>query len=273
MKNKPLSDLNFRSLLKYKEVPPDPRAEKFECSGFCVSCEKRQVAPEVRLEQMSHGAHTEDFSAVIGGPPTPGQSIYRRVISEPVMFLLESPGSSYKNGDLQPCEGVRKRPPVNHYYWSPAPLVDWPEASDLKRRQYGPYFAFLIARFGLGNTYITNAVKCGKTVDGKFSPYNFPKRLETADTKILKNCAENYLNKELEILKPRLVFTFGGKATDAFNLIRRSADTGEGPPIPHARRLLHPAARVSNFFDRNNRLIDEAIRESGLVQGEPEVEA
>ncbi len=81
--------------------------------------------------------------------------------------------------------------------------------------KYGPYLAYLIWNFKLKNAYITNAVKCGLTVNGsdppRFRP--FPKRLIGPYKEIWDNGFKRFLLKnELGFLWLVIVFAMGGQA-------------------------------------------------------------
>ncbi len=89
---------------------------------------------------MSHGADTADFEVVLGPRPDNGQP----PVIAPIMFLLQDPGKDYGNGQEVLFGGFRKRPPVRHYYWTPAP-GPWPKHPDeFGGDFYGPYFAYLM---------------------------------------------------------------------------------------------------------------------------------
>jgi hypothetical protein len=118
MKNPKLAELNFQKLLHYSSIPDCGARSIFPitCTGFCKSCEENGYldSGDLRLDQMSHGADTEDIEKSICKLPPGGLDIS-------VAFLLESPGGYYDLGFPIKHEGVTKQPPVNCYYWTPRP--------------------------------------------------------------------------------------------------------------------------------------------------------
>lgn len=209
---------------------------------------------------MSHAADSDDYEAILGPLTLPR---YGR-IEKPVMFLLESPGSSFGNGSCLEIDGVTKRIPTHHYYWAPD-QGPWPRTEDdLSQNMYGPYFAYLMAKFGLTNVYITNVVKCGKTQKGapkRFMAYSFRARPINDDTKVLKKCANKFLSREVAAHQPTLIVAFGGNARNA---LRRTKIDILGATVA---QLLHPAARLSRscLISRNNVTLMESLRSVGLL--------
>jgi hypothetical protein len=196
MRDTKLAELNFRTLLHYNSAP-DLGAPSFpiSCTGFCVSCEKNGFLDngDHRLDQMSHGADTEDFEKLMGRLPPVGLEI-------PVAFLLESPGGYYGNGEKHTYEGIIKRPPVNIYYWTPLEQKTWPiEPSEVNPKWYGPYFAYIIAKHKLHNAYFTNIIKCSlaeRDAD-QFVRYYVVRDPDNRDSNIRNNCYDAFLSKEL----------------------------------------------------------------------------
>lgn len=266
MKNQQLVDLNFREVLHYQEGQP-PVQEHYDppvaCSGFCIACEEQNLlqGTGVRLDQMSHGCDTEDLQQLLGPLPEPGDG--GAYIDKPVLFLFESPGSSYDNGNEVVYRGITKRPPTNHYYWAPpTEKKEWPTNPDKLPHLYGPYLAYLIARFGFTDAYITNAVKCGKSrIDSdRFEPFSIRKRNESFyDTQVWTECYKRFLAREIKEVNPAVIFAFGQEARKMSRLLR-------SPKKPEVLCLLHPAARCSRraLVERNNDRIRQRLTELGL---------
>ncbi len=230
MMNVQLADLNFRSLIDYGGQPtpnaiyPQPMA----CRGYCTSCEDQHIVQAGYLDQMSHGCDTSDFEAWLGDPlPIASQ------FNSPVLFLLEDLGGYYSNGARVEFRGLSKQPPVNHYYWLPE-IRRWPATlEEFNGNFYGPYFAYLMRRHSLANTYITNLVKCGLAL----------KHRNVKDTepyeKVRTNCVKTFLDTELRIFNPEVVFCFGRRAEHGFRAC---------VPVSPNRKfcyLIHPAAIAS----------------------------
>ena len=215
MKNPELAELNFKKLLHYSSLPDVLASDSAPtpCTGFCVACEKNGVFdnPEdqdKRLDQMSHGADTDDFEKAICPLPAGG-------IEFPVAFLLESPGGYYENGTSIEYERITKQPPINRYYWLPQGLLSWPvKVDEVEEFSYGPYFAYLIFKFQFKNAYFTNMVKCSlaERYNDQFVRFYIAEGDWHRDTKIRTNCFNLFLSEEMRILNPKVVFYFGQKA-------------------------------------------------------------
>jgi hypothetical protein len=198
MKDRQLRDLNFVELLHYGGQPPVQYRYRpnLHCDGYCVACEEKGIVDRSRgaLGLMSHGCDSADFEQVLGPMPRIGVGV-----EQPVLFLLEDPGGCYGNEELIEFRGHKKKPPVNHYYWTPE-TASWPrESAEFNGNFYGPYFAYLMQRHQLLNVYITNLVKCKWTAADKTDKSKTP-----AD--ISAYCAEHFLRRELAFFAPSLVF-------------------------------------------------------------------
>lgn len=208
MKNKKLSDLNFKYLINYGGQP-DVQCqykEPLKCSGYCIYCEEQKVFPDFdgSFDQMSHGCDTSDYEKVLGSLKS------KKPTEKPIIFLLENPGGNYNNGKEVRYNDYIKQPPVNHYYWTPD-LKKWPvELSELTN-WYGSFFAYLMNKHGLKNVYITNLIKCNTLYD---QPYD--------KKSAVKYCSEKWLLQEIELFKPKFVLCFGHNAFKGFNKLIKS---------------------------------------------------
>ena len=183
---------------------------------------------------MSHGADTEDFEKSICKLPPGGLEVS-------VAFLLESPGGYCGNGEKLTYEGVTKRPPVNHYYWTPQRRT-WPTSPSEVRNPYGDYFAYIIAKHRLNNVYFTNVIKCSlaeRDVD-QFVGYYVTRDPDARDSKIRNNCFNLFLREEMRIVNPQIVFYFGQKTEKMGYYLELQSLL----PNAHFERLHHPAART-----------------------------
>jgi hypothetical protein len=188
----------------------------------------------------------------------PSDQVNGGYVNDPIVFLLESPGGHWGSSVVAAANGHQKRPPVSHYYWSPDPaLPGWPTEPGSLPNLYGSYFAYLMRQFGLRNVYITNAVKCGKTLVDKPGRFEFFDMASEADRRVLANCYQNFLRLELRQINPVLIFAFGCRA---WHLLKRASGK---EPVP----LLHPAARKSRekLVCENNRRIMEALARRGYT--------
>lgn len=266
MKNAKLAELNFRTLLHYNNVPDRGARSSFPiaCSGFCVSCEKKGFLDtrDLRLDQMSHGADTEDMEKSICELPSGGLEVS-------VAFLLESPGGYYDLGFPIEHKGVTKRPPVKQYYWTPSPRTSWPKNPNEVDNMYGPYFAYIIATHELRNAYFTNIIKCSlaKRDADQFVGYYVVRDPDIRDSNIRTNCYDLFLSEEIRIVKPEIVFyfDFGQKAE------KMGDYAGLRCLLPAAQfvRLYHPAARYRNpndIISHNDKCIRAALEKRKETQ-------
>lgn len=109
--------------------------------------------------------------------------LYKKGIDRRVIFVCESPGPNSPpeddDIDVKRCWGEENANPDS--IWR------------LKR------FHKLRESYGLENCYITNVVKCG------------PRKDKSHDMKEIINCSK-FLEKEIEIIKPKLIIAVGRKA-------------------------------------------------------------
>lgn len=255
---KQLHHLNFKQVLDYTNPPPHKHRfvpEDVECTGFCCDCEHKGLAQERYGSEeilMSHGCTMHDFVSTIGRPlPVDPE----KMCSRPVMFLLENPGGDYGLGKGLQCKGVTKKPPVMELYFSSEktswPQTSWPECLEDIENPYGDYFAYLMARHGLSNVYITNCVKCKYSGDKKDPNGQY--------FKTAWNCMERFLKQELEIFQPALVVCFGRQVSD--KLVWPVFERNKVCTFRKVR-LLHPAARIrrAELIERNDKSLEAAIK-------------
>ena len=241
-----LRKICFEEILTYKKpMRMQCKADAlFECTGFCCDCEQKGLAETEGSSKvlMSHGCTSDDFAAIIGQPlPTVCCSL-------PIMFLLENPGADYGNGLPLTLRGVTKNPPVNHFYFSSG-LKSWPDNPNCGNH-YGDYFAYLMAKFGLSNVYITNCIKC--KYDG---PREEEKYRATA-----KNCMERFLKREIHAFNPKLIVCFGCAVSNqlVWPYLQKTGKYS-GPKL----HLLHPSPRRiswANTTARNDYDLEQALR-------------
>ena len=205
---------------------------------------------------MSHGCSSDDFVSIIGKP------LPEVKCDLPIMFLLENPGGDCGNGKAVTCDGVTKNPPVNHFYFS-SELDHWPTTPDEIKNPYGDYFAYLMAKFGLANVYVTNCVKCEYSGDKKDPNGRY---LKTA-----WNCMVRFLEKEIELFQPRLIVCFGRQVSDEL-LYKKIECSGKPLGVPFVKSpkpLLHPSTPFNpyhrkkwpwaKFVQENDRRLQKAL--------------
>jgi len=205
MKDKFLRTLNFDKLLKYPDKFPvkNDYPVPIKCKGFCVDCEKKGIIDRIdtSLTYISHGCKTEDYISILGNMPN------TNVNDKKVMFVLEQPGGNlrYDLGEWVEFEGVKKYPPVKHYYWTPSSDTWLTTIPDVQKEKnfYGNYFGYLINKYGFLNCYITNAIKC--KIEGSS---RYPKEYYN----VADNCRFNFLQMEFDYYNPSIILCFGDDA-------------------------------------------------------------
>ena len=262
MKDPQLVALNFRLIVDYGGQPAVQfryrGTKRPTCVGYCTSCDDKKLVEPGVLDLMSHGCDSSDFETLLGALPA------QNPITAPVLFLLEDPGGDYGNGDKVNFRGHAKRPPNNHYFWTLS-NTKWPKGvTDFGSNFYGPYFGYLMATHGLGNVYITNAVKCGVRQTVRKDMPGFKR--SNAYRAVARTCLRSFLLKELEIFQPRLVFCFGQAAYNHY------LELTSGMPYPAGVLLLHPnyialAQRVHKTREDLVRENDKTIRVSLVGAG------
>ena len=256
MRNIDLANLNFREIVDYGGQPPVKHryCSPLVCHGYCISCEQTGVLEQAggRLDRMSHGCDSEDFEAVLGPMPQSQDPEVTQPIEVPVLFLLSDPGGGYGNDEPIPFNGFKKKPPVNHYYWTPSckGWPDWPcQTAQFEPNFYGPYFAYLMRRHQLRNVYITNRAKC---------------RFDNGGGKelIVEHCVKRFLIREVEIFDPQMAFCFGTDAMKTFQDLVR-------PAIPNclSEKLYHPTYIASRWGTARKHLNLEPDASQEKVQG------
>lgn len=211
-----LNKINFNDLLildcdidKYNFNVYLNNGEHHLIKGFCTRCEKKgiNVCPtdsSFRLQNISHGATSKDVLLACGQ-----QNIdLTDWKSEGVMFLMEGPSKGYDFYEENKCNRYKKKP-TKEWYWIHKTRGKYSYPQEFKGGQYGGLFNSIIFTFKLKNAYLTNLVKCGlNNKEGKY------KGIEEYNPECKSTCYENILLKEIDIIKPKVVFCFGSKVFD-----------------------------------------------------------
>ena len=207
-----LRELNFKELLHIDA--PNVAAYTFDqyrmngyehpsISGYCIACEEKgcNVAADddtYRLTHISHGAHAIDyFSALKAKPDLTGWH------DEPIVFVYETPSLDYGIYRAVAYKGYNKRPSKD-WYWIHGDQAPKLYPDRFGGGEYGGFVWGAVQTFRLSNVYITNLVKCGlNNNEGKF------KGLDAYNEETIKECYSRILEKELDILNPKIVFAVG----------------------------------------------------------------
>lgn len=215
--------------------------------GYCTYCEEKECNTsqgaenntDYRLHFVSHGTHSLDFCDSMG---IPLDDTWNDI---PVLFLFENPSIQY--GVLFEEEAVKcgksNKHPAKEWYWLnknyDKDKCIYPQ--NYKQSCYGGLIASLIKSFKLANAHMTNIVKCGmNTSDGT-------KYLGTEyyQEECIKNCINNVLKKEIEILNAKkeklIIFAFSKRV---YNLAVQYLDIGNYEIC----LMPHPASRLANDY-------------------------
>lgn len=171
----------------------------------CHKCEDDSVNKssdgEFSLQIVSHGIHSLDLFKI---QKFNDYSDYR---DDAVMLVMESPASN-----LDACykEEVAEKHPAKVWWWadgkSTAESATYPDG--FSSRKYGEFFNSFVHTFKLKNAYMTNLVKCGMLKDSDHNEYG---NLDKFPSECKNNCFENIFLKEVEALKPKVIFTLSSK--------------------------------------------------------------
>lgn len=243
-----LNEINFNRIIDFGLDNPDEYSfDDYYCNGckhpdakgYCVECEKLGIDKCIwdasfSLKNISHGSHTIDFldsfnqKIDISGWNKAG-----------VMFLMESPSKDYKIYKTKSIiingEEYTKRPSVQ-WYWihDKSDKCEYPKY--FKGSEYGTFVSSAIVTFRLANAYLTNLVKCGLN-DETGEKY---KGIDDYNPECIDKCYELYLRKEIEIINPKVIFTFGSKVYNHLSN-RLKDDSIKIVGLPH------PAGRQRGF--------------------------
>ncbi len=164
---------------------------------FCHECEdKGLLSPDEKLERISHGADSDDFSFYV-------QQKYNNDI--PIMFLMLDPSPSTHSlyFSLTDDDGNTKEVPKQHHYWTSNYIRHAITREEIINGSiYDLYWWYLQNRHLLNNVYVTNVIKC---------------HCSSTNHRIKSNCIENYLKKEIEIFNPKAIFCMGSKVQYIMN--------------------------------------------------------
>lgn len=116
--------------------------------------------------------------------------------------------------------------------------------------------------FKLSNVYITNLVKCGLNNDeGGF------KGIKSFHEDTIKQCYSRFLEKEISIVKPRIVFTMGSAVDDWVKFFVQDAYYVQHLPHPAGRSVRHEHLKAIYFWG-----IAHALHKAGIIGTEEGIE-
>ncbi len=234
--------------------------EKHLITGYCTRCESKgcNKCPEddsFELKNISHGASSDDVLLATKQNSTDFSGWH----NEGVLFLMEGPSKGYDIYEEVEFNGYLKRP-TQYWFWVNDDQEKLSYPQEFKGRVYGSLFNSIIFTFRLKNAYLTNLVKCGlNDANDGF------KGIGKYSTESIDTCYENILLKEIEIVKPKVIFCFGSKV---YNFLYRKYFDEKFPWIVIS--LPHPARGQQGFSHELFRhlyysMILEGLYESGII--------
>ena len=216
-----------------------------------LACNSAKDDDSYRLTNISHGAHSSDFFKAL--KTTPQTESWHQ---QPILFVYETPSLDYGIYKEVECNGYKKHPSKD-WYWihEDQEPVSYPEG--FRGGQYGGFVLSAIITFRLANVYMTNLVKCGMNNDkGSF------KGLSSYREETISNCYSNFLQKEISLLKPEIIFSVGSAVENWVKWFVR--DTC------YVQQLPHPAGRRRGFRDEHYKaiyfwIVARALYKSGII--------
>lgn len=266
-----LNELNFKNIIQLDIE--DPNTYSFDeyvknnnhhpnITGFCTLCEEKGInsgkTPGYYLQNISHGSRSIDFL----------KSFNEKIDlsdwnTSGVMFVMESPSKDYgiyKTVSFKKDEALFTKRPSDQWYWihEKQNIARFPKY--FKGGEYGKFVASAILTFKLANAYMTNLIKCG--MNGENDTF---KGIDDYDEQCIKTCCKHFLEQEIDLLQPRVIFTFGSKVFYWVNTLFN--DRTKVVSLPH------PAGQRRGFKDEYYKtlyfcLIAKALYQEGVIEEE-----
>jgi hypothetical protein len=196
-------------------------------NGYCLRCEEKgcNICPQdanFKLKNISHGASSDDILLA-----TKQNGInFDDWHDEGILFLMEGPSKDYDIYEEISFNGYLKKP-SKQWYWVHNEQEKYSYPEKFKGRKYGKLFNSLIFTFKLKNAYLTNLIKCGLNNDD-----DGYKGIDNYNNECINTCFESFLNKEIAILKPKVIFCFGSSVLKRFKSLYKLPAIVIGLPHP-----------------------------------------
>ena len=207
---KELKEINFNELLIIDTNVPNYNFNEYykngnhKIKGFCTNCEEKDINlcpndKNYKLQTISHASMSDDFIMALND----NNIDTNKWKTDGVLFIMESPGGIFDFYEENEYNGYKKWPSVE-WYWIHDKQEKCIYPDYFKGAEYGRLFNSIIFTFELKNAYLTNFVKCGlNNKDG------FYRGINEYNQDCIKNCFNKYFLKEINLLKPKIVFCFG----------------------------------------------------------------
>jgi hypothetical protein len=158
------------------------------------------------------------------------------------MFLYESPAGGETLYKRVAYRGHSKAP-TKEWFWVHGDNAPVTFPHGFQGGVYGQFVFSAIMTFRLANPYVTNLVKCGMN-DSKGTQF---RNLACYSDECVENCYKRFLDREMAILKPRLLFAVGSSVEDRLIYLTKR-------PV-FIQQLPHPAGRRRGFRDEHFKVL------------------
>lgn len=223
---KEINKLRFGELIQYADPQNQSYTYDDETKRYirrdtpttvCHKCEDDSVNEssdgEFSLKIVSHGIHSLDLFKI------QKFNDYFDYRDDAVMLVMESPASN-----LDACykEEIDEKHPAKVWWWADGKSTADHKSTDertiypygFSSKKYGEFFNSFVHTFKLKNAYMTNLVKCGMLKNSEHNKYG---NLDKFPSKCKNKCFDNIFLKEVEILKPKVIFTLSSKVYNYLN--------------------------------------------------------
>lgn len=277
---KEINKLRFGELIQYADPQNQSYTYNDEMERYirsdtptavCQECEDNSANKssdgEFSLKIVSHGIHSLDLFKI---QKFNDYSDYRE---DAVMLVMESPASN-----LDACykEEIDGKHPAKVWWWADgkttAESATYPDG--FSSRKYGEFFNSFAHTFKLKNAYMTNLVKCGMLKNSDDSKYG---NLDEFPAKCISMCFKEIFLKEVEALKPKVIFTLSSKVYNYLTANKRLNEIKgvKGCESLDIVALPHPARCRQGFTNEFYRTLWycrtlEGMINAGIITGKEE---
>lgn len=214
--------------------------EETELHKVCNNCDLKGN----KCNLMSGFSHTSDFNKLVSRKEKYKISPIEKGNEEPIMFLLENPGTDWE-GKTNFFNKTLVSRRLNYWfgeindYVKNYELKNLDEFSESKNDAYAHSFIHIMRKYKLSNVLVTNTIKC-KPSNGARLPVE--RNIE---------CMELFLKKEIEYFQPKKIFCFGPTYTmPNLNILKQRHPSLFNDVKIYV--LYHPSSRFSRKKVRDN---------------------
>lgn len=268
-----LKELNFNKILildtdisKY-DFDEYLKNGRHSIKGFCTKCENEgiNISPyndNFKLQTISHATMSDDI--IMSSNEKIDDLKYWK--DDGILFVMESPSNRYDSYIPMEYDGYKKYPTASWYlFQGKHEKYSYPEY--FAGKQYWNLFNSIVFTFKLKKAYLTNFTKCGLNDEND----NFI-RFYSCSPDCIKKCFYEYLRKELDILKPKVVFCFGSTTLEYFEFYSKEIYSENFPfkiiLLPHPGNRMKYEYLECIYFNK----ILEGLYQSNIYSKEETIE-